>query len=192
MRFFSLLAVAATLLGTVSAASLPVSQKPECAHEEVVSTTYIGKDKNVKVEVSHCDDEQLVDAHGNLVTTLTKRQSTNVCGAPCNTFCWSATSGAPTSGDCTVIADALLYESQNTGALFAVSPTGSSTNKVTMQYATCLTYFLNQDFNTLTYCRTEWSKLVTWLASDCSPASSSNGGLCVATDQRWYVQLQHS
>ena len=25
-----------------------------------------------------------------------------------------------------------------------------------MQYATCLTYFLNQDFNTLTYCRTEW------------------------------------
>ncbi len=32
----------------------------------------------------------------------------------------------------------------------------TSTNKVTMQYNTCLTYFLNQDFNTLTYCRTEW------------------------------------
>ena len=80
-----------------------------------------------------------------------------------------------------------------------------------MQYATCLTYFLNQDFNTLTYCRTEWvsahpslvvreetpladpapgmqSKLVTWLASDCSAGNGSNGGLCVATDQRWYVQ----
>ncbi|RPD56260.1 hypothetical protein L226DRAFT_615771 [Lentinus tigrinus ALCF2SS1-7] len=192
MRFFSLLTVVATLLGAVSAATLPVKHEPKCAHEEVVSTTYIGKDKNVKLQLSHCDDELLVDAHGNLVTTLTKRQSSNVCGAPCNTYCWSSATGAPTISDCTVIEHALLYESQNTGVLFNVSAYGTPTNKVTMQYLTCLTYFLNQDFNTLTYCRTEWSKLVNWLASDCSAANNDHGGLCVATDQRWYVQVQHS
>ena len=81
-----------------------------------------------------------------------------------------------------------------------------------MQYDTCLTYFLNQDFNTLTYCYTEWvratfsflifppwrsivtvlvcvqANLVNWLSSDCSAANGANGGLCVASDQRWYVQ----
>ena len=73
-----------------------------------------------------------------------------------------------------------------------------------MKYNTCLTYFLNQDFNTLTYCRTEWvsftthaheevltrlkSKLVDWLASNCSASNGAHGGLCVANDQRWYVQ----
>lgn len=43
-----------------------------------------------------------------------------------NTFCWSASSGAPATGDCAVIADALLYESQNTGVLFSVSAYGVS------------------------------------------------------------------
>ena len=82
-----------------------------------------------------------------------------------------------------------------------------------MTYNTCQTYFLNQDASSITYCRTEWvriilrsssmvgllkredhrawidqSKLVTWLASDCSAANNAHGGLCVATDQRWYVQ----
>ncbi|KAI0638727.1 hypothetical protein C8Q77DRAFT_1077216 [Trametes polyzona] len=61
-----------------------------------------------------------------------------------------------------------------------------------MQYQTCLTYFLNQDFSTLVYCRTEWSKLVNWLATDCDASHNAQGGLCVATDQRWYVQVQHS
>ena len=83
MRFLSLLTVAATLLGIASAASLPVTQEPKCAHEEVAYTTYIGQDKNVKLQVSHCDDEPLVDANGSLVTSLTKRQSSNVCGAAC-------------------------------------------------------------------------------------------------------------
>ncbi|RDX45062.1 hypothetical protein OH76DRAFT_1358598 [Lentinus brumalis] len=187
MRAFSLLTIAATLLGAVTAASLPTVRETKCSHEEVAYTTYIGQDKNVKLQVSHCDDELLRDAHGSLVTSLTKRQSSNVCGAPCNTFCWTP-AGGPTTSDCTVIADALLYESQNTGVLFNVNAFNTSTNKVTMQYNTCLTYFLNQDFNTLTYCRTEWSKLVNWLASDCSAANGSSGGLCVATDQRWYVQ----
>ena len=43
-----------------------------------------------------------------------------------NTFCWSASNGAPATGDCAVIADALLYESQNTGVLFSVSAYGVS------------------------------------------------------------------
>ena len=41
-----------------------------------------------------------------------------------DTYCWAATSGAANATDCTVIADALLYEVQNTGALFNVSAFG--------------------------------------------------------------------
>ena len=85
-----------------------------------------------------------------------------------------------------------------------------------MQYGSCLTYFLNQDTSTtLEYCRSDWvralflppfpslsagltrvtasqSSLVTWLSSDCNAANSAHGGLCVAQDQRWYVQVQNT
>ncbi|CDO69610.1 hypothetical protein BN946_scf184778.g3 [Trametes cinnabarina] len=36
------------------------------------------------------------------------------------------------------------------------------------------------------------SKLINWLATDCDADNNAHGGLCVATDQRWYVQVQHS
>ncbi|CDO70300.1 hypothetical protein BN946_scf184603.g11 [Trametes cinnabarina] len=61
-------------------------------------------------------------------------------------------------------------------------------DKITMQYASCTTYFLNQDFSDLVYCRTDWSALVTWLVSDCNAANNAHGRLCVADDQRWYIQ----
>ncbi|KAI0736007.1 hypothetical protein C8Q76DRAFT_611761 [Earliella scabrosa] len=187
MHFVSVFAVVATFLGITSAASVSLVPQPECTNERIAYTTYIGKNKDVEVQVSHCDGETVVDAHGQ-ATSLTKRQSSNICGAPCNTFCWSPAAGGPSISDCSIISAALLYESQNTGVLFNVTPFNTSTSKITMKYNTCLTYFLNQDFNTLTYCRTEWSKLVDWLASNCSASNGAHGGLCVASDQRWYVQ----
>ena len=89
MRFLSLLTVAATLLGIASAASLPVTQEPKCSHEEVAYTTYIGQDKNVKLQVSHCDDEPILDSDGDYVPVglLNRRQSsTDVCGAQCTSL----------------------------------------------------------------------------------------------------------
>ncbi len=41
-----------------------------------------------------------------------------------NTFCWASPTGGPTVSDCTVIADALLYESQNTGVFFNATAFG--------------------------------------------------------------------
>ncbi|KAI0757739.1 hypothetical protein C8Q80DRAFT_1091181 [Daedaleopsis nitida] len=190
MRVVSLLAAVAALLGTASAASFSPVPQPHCSNPRVAYTTFIGQDKNVEMQVSQCADASapLVDPQGRQVSSLTKRQSSNVCGAACNTFCWTPATGGPSAADCTVIADALLYESQNTGVLFNVSAFGTPTNQITMKYNTCLTYFLNQDATTLTYCRTEWSNLVNWLASDCSASNGARGGLCVASDQRWYVQ----
>ena len=53
--------------------------------ETVASTTYIGEDSNVKLTLSHCDDEPLLDSDGNFVPvgSLAKRQSNDVCGAAC-------------------------------------------------------------------------------------------------------------
>ncbi|KAI0353256.1 hypothetical protein OH77DRAFT_643750 [Trametes cingulata] len=169
--FYALLVLSASATAA-SAAFIQSSAPQACAEEHVVYETYIGKDQNT--------------------ASFDKRQSSNVCGAACNTYCWAPAGGGPNTGDCAVIANALLYESQNVGALFNVTPTGTPTGKITMQYKSCLTYFLNQDFSTLVYCRTEWSKLVNWLATDCDADNNAHGGLCVATDQRWYVQVQHS
>ncbi|KAI0778059.1 hypothetical protein BD413DRAFT_98183 [Trametes elegans] len=187
MKYPTILSALLAATSTVSAALIGSGAIPECASEEVAYETYTGKDHNVKVSYSHCDDAPTVAVNGKLQSSHEKRQSNNVCGAPCNTYCWSP-AGGPAASDCNVIADALLYESQKTGVLFNVSATGTPTAKITMQYQTCLTYFLNQDFSTLVYCRTEWSKLVNWLASDCDASHNAQGGLCVATDQRWYVQ----
>ncbi|KAI0762315.1 hypothetical protein C8Q74DRAFT_142405 [Fomes fomentarius] len=165
-----------------------------CAKETVAYETFIGQDKNVKVQYSHCDGLPHVAANGEIVA-LDKRQSTNstnVCGAPCQTNCFTPSGGGPNEADCTVIADALLFDSQNVGALFNITATGTATDKITMQYKSCLTFFLNQDFNTLVYCRTEWSALVNFLASDCNAANNAHGGLCVANDQRWFVQVQNT
>ena len=74
-----------------------------------------------------------------------------------DTFCFSGGSGGPNEDDCAVIADAILYDSQNVGAIFNATAPGTATDKVTMQYKSCLTYFLNQDTNnTLEYCRSDW------------------------------------
>ncbi|KAI8969695.1 hypothetical protein BD414DRAFT_502799 [Trametes punicea] len=178
---------------SVSATVLGAGGSLACKNEVVASETFIGVNKDVKVTYSHCNDVPLVTANGKEVSSLSKRQDdSNVCGAQCNTFCFTPSGGGPNEGDCQVIADALLYDSQNVGALFNITASGTATDKITMQYSSCLTYFLNQDSSNLTYCRTDWSSLVTWLSGDCDAANNAHGGLCVAADQRWYIQVQHS
>ena len=43
-----------------------------------------------------------------------------------NTFCFSGASGGPNEDDCRVVADALLYDSQNEGPLFNITASGVS------------------------------------------------------------------
>lgn len=72
-----------------------------------------------------------------------------------NTNCFNPSGGGPDPNECHVIADALLYDSQNIGALFDMNP-AQNTSMITMQYRSCKTFILNQTNGTLTYCRTDW------------------------------------
>ncbi|KAI0325388.1 hypothetical protein GY45DRAFT_1374787 [Cubamyces sp. BRFM 1775] len=195
MKYFAVLTAGLSLFFASGASAAALGSEASlsvCENEVVASETYIGKDNNVKLTTSHCDAAPHVSSHGTL---LSKRQSNppiNVCAHPCDTYCFNPSGGGPNEDDCAVIADALLYDDQNGGALFNITGSGSPTDKITMQYGSCLTYFLNQDLDELTYCRYDWASLVTWLAGDCNAANNAHGGLCVANDQSWYIQVQHS
>ena len=80
MLFSQLFFAASALLSTASAALIG---QGHCANEQVVETAYIGANKDVKVTLSHCANEPLVNAHGEAVSHLNKRQSNNVCGNTC-------------------------------------------------------------------------------------------------------------
>ncbi|OBZ79539.1 hypothetical protein A0H81_00050 [Grifola frondosa] len=150
--------------------------------------------ENVRVQQVHCANSLVVDEDATSaapVSNLAKRQS-NVCGAPCTTYCWTPAGGGPDPNDCAVIQDALLYDSQNVGALFNITASGTPTDMITMTYSSCLSYFLNQEFSTIVYCRTDWAALVNYIAFNCQATQNAHGGLCVANDQGWYVQVQHS
>ena len=69
-----------------------------------------------------------------------------------------------------------------------------------------MTYMLNQDIVPITYCRSDWvsrdlnflfdlsiieipqSAVLDWVAFNCQAQQNAHGGLCVATDQSWYIQ----
>ncbi|TFK28043.1 hypothetical protein FA15DRAFT_107944 [Coprinopsis marcescibilis] len=154
-----------------------------CPENEVVQLveTFIGKDRNVKVEQYACSGA--VEAPKFQARQVNE---TNVCGSSCVTHCFPPAGGGPLAGECNVIADALRYESQNTGALFRIGTGVNAT--ITMTYRSCKTFFVNQDFNGLIYCRTEWAALVDWLSTGCGAAQNAHGGLCVASNQLWFVQ----
>ncbi|KAJ7171204.1 hypothetical protein C8R46DRAFT_1262434 [Mycena filopes] len=107
-----------------------------------------------------------------------------------DTTCFTPSGGGPDPSDCAVVADALLFESQNIGPLFTV---GTETNNtVVMQFASCLTFFRNQDVVPIEYCRSDWSSLVNFIAPNCQATQNAHGGLCVATNQQWFAQVNHS
>ncbi|KAJ7674082.1 hypothetical protein DFH06DRAFT_978991, partial [Mycena polygramma] len=162
-----------------------------CEGQVTLSETYIGEDKNVLVRHATCP------TYGTKVKTLVDRQL-DVCGNQCTTYCTPAT-GGPNTNDCHIIADALRYNSQNIAPLFTIGTASTSfallppfidgtNNTVTVQYASCLSFFVNQDASPLEYCDTEWANLIDYIAPNCAAAQNANGGLCVATNQQWFVQ----
>ncbi|KAF5391186.1 hypothetical protein D9757_003123 [Collybiopsis confluens] len=123
-----------------------------CTGEVVVSETFIGEEKNVKLQHVSCPVAPTVAKRA-----IAPRQTSDVCGNACETNCFSSGS-EPTSNDCHVIADALRFQSQNESALFEIE-TGVN-NTVVLTFETCTTFYVNQDPFDQLYCRTDWATLV--------------------------------
>ncbi|KAI0791902.1 hypothetical protein C8Q75DRAFT_732281 [Abortiporus biennis] len=180
-----------TILGLVSlsfiplASSIAIPDEMYCREPVVVSTSYVGQNKNVKMEVLQCDT---IDPH-IIADSLVKRQtSTNVCGATCNTNCFAPSGGGPNPNDCNVIENALRYDAQNIGNQFQVR-SANNTGAIAMTYATCKTFIDNLVGGNLTYCRNDWATVLHWVAWNCQATQNAHGGNCFAVDQRWLIQV---
>ncbi|KAF9526787.1 hypothetical protein CPB83DRAFT_794296 [Crepidotus variabilis] len=183
------LAVFLTLLLPLLSAANPLVEDI-CQGATVVSESLIGKDKNVQMSTLSCP--KLLPNVSKSKPFLARGASAsalNVCGKNCTTNCFIPSGGGPNPNECNVIADALRYESQNTGAIFQVQ-NGTTGNSVLMTYRSCKTFFTNQDLGPLEYCRTDWADLVDYVAFNCQATQNAHGGNCIATDQRWFVQVQ--
>ncbi|KAL4245312.1 hypothetical protein ABKN59_008334 [Abortiporus biennis] len=184
------------LLGlfTGSALSLAVAHENAlsafCQSPTVVSETFIGKDKNVKVQSLRCDDivplQDVSARDGEL-----ERRQTNVCGAPCTTNCFTPSGGGPDPNECHVITDALLFDSQNIGPLFTLNP-ANNTAVITMTYSSCTSFMVNQAGIPLQYCRSDWASVLDFVAFNCQATQNAHGGNCVANNQQWFIQVNHS
>jgi len=148
-----------------------------------LTESFIGKDRNVKVVYASCPATTV------LPRALESRQ-TNLCTDNCTTNCFVPAGGGPDPNECHVIADALRFESQNTGAIFAVGL--SPNNTVILTYSSCKSFFVNQDLGPVAYCRTNWADTLDNLAFNCQATQNAHGGNCVAVDQRYFIQVQHS
>ncbi|KIM37646.1 hypothetical protein M413DRAFT_448430 [Hebeloma cylindrosporum] len=180
--FLSLTCISAVLGGPLAAESL--CKGPQ----EVVSTEFIGANKNVKLEHISCNTLASSQAikHG---TSLQTRQVPSVCGAPCATTCFTPSGGGPDPNDCHIIADALRFDSQNIGPIFQVS--NGTSDVLSLSFSSCTSFFLNQATTPLNYCRTDFASLIDFIAPNCQATQNAHGGLCVANDGRWFVQVQH-
>ncbi|KAJ7907191.1 hypothetical protein B0H13DRAFT_2662491 [Mycena leptocephala] len=193
---------AALLLSKVSLASValvPRAAGEVCEGQVTLSETYIGQDKNVHVQFATCPKYEAK------VKTLEARQVVDVCGDPCTTSCFTPSGGGPVPNDCHIIADALRFDSQNIGKYhftltkpylrirFRLMRLAQGTNNtVVVQFASCLSFFVNQDTVPIEYCRTDWASLIDFIAPNCQSTQNAHGGLCIATNQQWFAQVNHS
>ena len=84
MQVFALLPLLTTFAATtagVSAALVGSAGPITCTDETVAHESFIGKDANVKLQLSHCANAPHVSASGNVLAA--RQSSSNVCGAPC-------------------------------------------------------------------------------------------------------------
>ncbi|KAK1229980.1 hypothetical protein PQX77_006943 [Marasmius sp. AFHP31] len=185
MLFSKSLAFVSVVVAAITVNAAP-TEEPICAGQTTVSTSFIGQDKNVKAEILSCpgtDFTQHVAARQTAPTPTNEMTYLDSAGA---TNCFTPSGGGPNNGDCHVIADALLFESENTGPIFQIN--NGANNTVVMSFRSCKTFFVNQDLGPLAYCRNNWSSLVDIITGTCGAAQNAHGGNCVAADQRWFVQ----
>ncbi|KAI0032446.1 hypothetical protein K488DRAFT_49945 [Vararia minispora EC-137] len=162
-----------------------------CKDSKVVQKGTAGQNHEVIVEYVQCSNEDELRSVHETIRFARQATPANVCGNTCNTNCFPGQVGTgPNPYDCQIIANALLYDNQNVGSLFTTNPT-NGTAVLTMQYSTCKALFVDQAGVALQYCRSDFSSLVEYLAFNCQAQQNAHGGNCVATDQRWFVQVQH-
>ncbi|KAH9478204.1 hypothetical protein JR316_0008657 [Psilocybe cubensis] len=159
--------------------------------QAITSTQYIGAEKNVKLDIITCEgiaDSATIES--GVGALLESRQTASVCDAPCTTFCHDPAGGGPDPNDCHIIADALRFESQSISPTFEID--NGANNVVSLTFSSCTSFFLNQASTGLNYCRTDFASLTDFLSTNCQATQNAHGGLCVANDGRWFVQVQHS
>jgi len=83
----------------------------DCTGKQLLKQTYIGANKDVSAQYYSCASS--FGSGGPLPSSESSQN--NQCGANCTTNCFNPAGGGPDPNDCHVIADALLFESQNTG-----------------------------------------------------------------------------
>ncbi|KAG7095314.1 hypothetical protein E1B28_006079 [Marasmius oreades] len=182
----SLLSLTVRPCGAASISNGPSGEV--CPGQVVNSEMFIGEHRDVKVEFVTCP--QTKRTLGNRAIELRQTPPTNVCGQQCNTNCFTPSGGGPDPNECHIIADALRFDSENIGAIF---PIGTGTNNtIVMTFRSCKTFFVNHDLGDLAYCRTDWADVLDFVAFNCQAPQNAHGGNCVAADQRWFIQAQHS
>ncbi|KAF8067042.1 hypothetical protein FPV67DRAFT_1670500 [Lyophyllum atratum] len=184
MRTSFIAGLVLTAISAVVASPVEAEAGAVCSGQVTVSESFIGEDRNVKVEVATCP-KAIVQPRA-----LLEGRQTNLCTVNCTRNCFLPSGGGPDPNDCHIIADALRFESQNTGAIFEVG-TGVN-NTVLLTYSSCKSFFVNQDLAPVAYCRTNWANTLDNVAVNCQATQNAHGGNCVATDQRYFIQVQHS
>jgi len=183
LKFISVVLAAVSLL---LVEATPMKRELEvCPGQVIVSETFIGAESNVKLSEVFCPENvasRSLSARQNNGTVI------DVCGDTCNTFCFTPSGGGPNPNDCTVISNALLFESQNVNDTFLIG-TGTN-NTVALSFNTCETFFVNQDPITESYCLSDWAAIVNFIAPNCQSTQNAHGGLCVAADGQWFIQVQ--
>ncbi|KAI6046639.1 hypothetical protein EDC04DRAFT_2887901 [Pisolithus marmoratus] len=194
MRLLALTAVFSMFAVGVFATAIP-SIPFLCEDAEVLTTHSIGRNEEVQAQVLSCSNRP-----SPTVDSVALAAPTNVCGHTCNTNCFTPAGGGPDPNDCQVIAHALLYANQNTGACHSIYDEtklhlhqGTNFNitvgsPIFMQYASCETFFVNQASYNETYCRNDWASVIEYVAFNCQAQQNAHGGNCVASDQTWFIQ----
>ena len=100
--------------------SIPPSFPAECHGRKILKQTYIGEFNNVLASYYTCSGTCSDTRPATTFTSPTLKTTTNECDAPCTTTCFTPAGGGPDPHDCTVIADALLFEGQNKGPDFNI------------------------------------------------------------------------
>ncbi|KIM86519.1 hypothetical protein PILCRDRAFT_306601 [Piloderma croceum F 1598] len=190
MQFVSI-ALALALLPFIKSNPVGAGDGSACVAKQILGKTFIGPNKDVIAEYYSCVTSASPPEVSAALATH-KNGPTNVCGLACTTHCYNG-SGGPNPNDCQVIADALLYESQNIGNNVEVGAAGPNlTNYLTMIYASCKSTLVNQLATNITYCRNDWAGITGYIGANCQSTQKAKGGICVETKKKFFVQVNHS
>ncbi|KAF9255467.1 hypothetical protein L218DRAFT_937608 [Marasmius fiardii PR-910] len=167
-------------LGCTAAA---IGSQEICPGQVVKSETFIGANHNVKVEFTTCPQSSKVLKPSETTPPPIE------CGTSCENHCFTPSGGGPDPNECHVIADALRFDDQNVGTFLNVT---NEAPRVILTYGSCVSFFQNQATGDLIYCRKDWADILDDVAFNCQAPQNAHGGLCVAFDGLWFIQVQPS